>query len=422
MIFFEYSILVAENTDLYIVMLLLFGLFMIFSLKRQTFSIVDPMLMGGFLLTIYAATVAFLYALGYTTEFYVAQYILSSTALLIGLNLNGRPMLRREVSPKRDIEYNLFFVTIAFFYLATRFYLIVTHGVPLFLPDIDRSAFYADVGFLKTLSDFFRLCVMFFVIEKILTRKDGQKTDYKNKICIAVILMDFFLNGSKSDFSIVFFAYFIYKFYFTKSVIKIKPYIILACVVAFVLIVFIKAGGDIDLTLIDLVSAIINRADTYVYIYTSNYNDLVKYFDGNIVDFLKTILYIPLQSYGFISADSNFQFFSQQVERYIYADFVNLGPNAVYNLVGLVYLGFWGSIIYSFITGYIISFCRNKLIKYGNFSDPFMRFMFFLLQLEVVTLIGAPTLAVGVMVHSFLFIGGTYFFIVIINRIGFCAK
>ena len=37
------------------------------------------------------------------------------------------------------------------------------------------------------------------------------------------------------------------------------------------------------------------------------------------------------------------------------------GPNARHNVFGLVYFGFWGSILFSFLLGCIISFTRNML-------------------------------------------------------------
>ena len=118
--------------------------------------------------------------------------------------------------------------------------------------------------------------------------------------------------------------------------------------------------------------------------------------------------YIPLNGLGLISENNRIEFFSQKIEQYIYGDSVSLGPNAIYNLIGLVYLGNISSIIFSFFIGYSISFFRNKLIRIFNYNNFFIRYIFFLIQINIVSLIGAPTLFIGNMMYYILIPGSIY--------------
>ncbi|MCB6828882.1 hypothetical protein [Megamonas funiformis] len=409
MTFFEYGKIIDENVILYITLLLLIGLIMIFLLKKQMFFIIDPFISIIFLFTVYFTTVIFLYILGYISDFYLLNYILCFLFFLLGLYLNGKPnRIKKCIVNKYKVSDNIFFFIAFIIYIFFKFYLIIKFGVPLLVEDSDRSTFYSEAGLEKLISDIFMIVVLFFLVEKININHLQLLKNIKSMIILLSILFILILDGSKSNFVTVIMAIYIYKYYFTLNNMGAAKKVLFAMISIFILIVFIKSTNDFEQTVNNIIIAIINRADTYIYVYTSDYKDISNYFNGNIITFFEIIFYIPLNGLGLISENNRIEFFSQKIEQYIYGDSVSLGPNAIYNLIGLVYLGNISSIIFSFFIGYSISFFRNKLIRIFNYNNFFIRYIFFLIQINIVSLIGAPTLFIGNMMYYILIPGSIY--------------
>lgn len=409
MTFFEYGKIIDENVILYITLLLLIGLIMIFLLKKQMFFIIDPFISIIFLFTVYFTTVIFLYILGYISDFYLLNYILCFLFFLLGLYLNGKPnRIKKCIVNKYKVSDNIFFFIAFIIYFFFKFYLIIKFGVPLLVEDSDRSTFYSEAGLEKLISDIFMIVVLFFLVEKININHLQLLKNIKSMIILLSILFILILDGSKSNFVTVIMAIYIYKYYFTLNNMGAAKKVLFAMISIFILIVFIKSTNDFEQTVNNIIIAIINRADTYIYVYTSDYKDISNYFNGNIITFFEIIFYIPLNGLGLISENNRIEFFSQKIEQYIYGDSVSLGPNAIYNLIGLVYLGNISSIIFSFFIGYSISFFRNKLIRIFNYNNFFIRYIFFLIQINIVSLIGAPTLFIGNMMYYILIPGSIY--------------
>ena len=409
MTFFEYGKIIDENVILYITLLLLIGLIMIFLLKKQMFFIIDPFISIIFLFTVYFTTVIFLYILGYISDFYLLNYILCFLFFLLGLYLNGKPnRIKKCIVNKYKVSDNIFFFIAFIIYIFFKFYLIIKFGVPLLVEDSDRSTFYSEAGLEKLISDIFMIVVLFFLVEKININHLQLLKNIKSMIILLSILFILILDGSKSNFVTVIMAIYIYKYYFTLNNMGAAKKVLFAMISIFILIVFIKSTNDFEQTVNNIIIAIINRADTYIYVYTSDYKDISNYFNGNIITFFFLIFYIPLNGLGLISENNRIEFFSQKIEQYIYGDSVSLGPNAIYNLIGLVYLGNISSIIFSFFIGYSISFFRNKLIRIFNYNNFFIRYIFFLIQINIVSLIGAPTLFIGNMMYYILIPGSIY--------------
>ncbi len=409
MTFFEYGNLINENVVLYITLLILIGFSMIFLLRRQVFFIIDPFISVITLSTIYFTTVVFLYILGYTSDFYLLNYILCFLFLLIGLHLNGKPKrIKNYMENKSILADNVFFIVALIIYIFLKLYLIAKFGVPLLVEGSDRSTFYSEAGLEKLISDIFMIVVLFFLVEKININHFRFLKNIKILMVLLSILFLLILDGSKSNFIKVIMAIYIYKYYFTLNNMGSAKKVLFLVIGIFILIIFIKSANDFEQTINNIVIAITNRADTYVYVYTSDYKDISNYFNGDIMTFFETLFYIPLNGLGLISEGNKIEFFSQKIERYIYGDNVSLGPNAIYNLIGLVYLGNLSSIIFSFFIGYSISFFRNKLIRIFDYNNFFIRYVFFLIQLNIGALIGAPTLFIGNMVYYTLIPGSVY--------------
>ena len=397
--FLEYGVLVENNSELYILLLLINFFIAAFILKRQIFSILDPILLNVFLISIYSTTTLFMYILGYTSNYYLLNYILCYFLLMIGLNINGKNNIRKDIKQVYFTEDKLFYYISLVIFLVSKFYIIIKNGIPLFAENADRALFYSNVGIEKVLSDIFMLVVLFFIIEKL---NISGKNYIKNKFNIILLIVIFFIfitDGSKSNFYSLIISFFIYRYYFTKKNVSFPIVLIPIIIGVFLLIIYIKSNYVLEDAINATLIAIINRGDTYVYVYSSDYIDISRFFNGDIFIFIRDLVYIPLSSFKLIVPTEGMEFFSQRIERYIYSDYGTLGPNAIYNLMALVYLGFWGSIVYSFITGFLISWIRNKFTKIINLKNCFVRYIVFILQLNIVSMISAPTLAIGNSVH-----------------------
>ena len=91
------------------------------------------------------------------------------------------------------------------------------------------------------------------------------------------------------------------------------------------------------------------------------------------------VFQVLLNRFGIISYDDALLKYTWADKISIYINGITFqgGVNNVYNLFSLTYLGFWGSIIYSFLIGVLVSFIRNKLYLVFNMKYVMVRFFIY---------------------------------------------
>ena len=83
--FGEFFFRVMTDPIQYVVYLLLCEIIVFSILRKQLISIIDPLTISYFFLGIYSATVLYMYANNLIEEISVYHFLLSTTALIIGL-------------------------------------------------------------------------------------------------------------------------------------------------------------------------------------------------------------------------------------------------------------------------------------------------------------------------------------------------
>jgi hypothetical protein len=294
------------------------------------------------------------------------QYCLTTSAFIIGIFVF--PPIKIKTFDLQETKYEsrltqLFYLFTALIYLVNKIYLIVKVGFPIFSEE-SRMLFYNSVGINKRISDSLVVFCLFFVTERLISRK------YKwFDILLGIfILFNFLLSGSKSEFSTLFIFIGLYSIFDVYVLRLINRYQLLAAIAIgslFCLVNFMLSGSNFTEMWNAIGFSLIDRGDAYVCFYGADYNSIMYYFSSfhSIGNFFVQIFRDVLTVTRIIPYDQIGPSFSEMLMKYIYGYAIEgIGTNNVYNLQSLVTLGWWGSVAYSFFIGALYSFIRNKLI------------------------------------------------------------
>jgi len=415
--FFSYLQIVNENIGIYILIWIFSFITVFYVLKKQLFFIIDPFLVPFFFFSIHLATVLFMYYNNLIENISLYHFLATFSVFLIGLSINGSPKYRKNIDVKFNIQWKLMYYFIGFVYFFTTTYLIMKYGVPLF-SGVSRIGFYAEEGVIKKISDMGSIALIFFLAEKF-THKKEKLFD---KVLLLFLSSNMLVSGSKSGILFMITAFSVYFYYFTTRKItrNAVKYLVMA-LVGFLIIVFVISGFNLERTLTNILVAFANRSDMYVYFYGAGYENMLHYYqDYDIADFIIQIFRDVFLNFRIISYESNYamESFSDKLYWYVYGSVYAGGPNNIYNLFSLAYLGFIGSLIYSFTLGYFISFIRNKCILYFNLQNLYFRQIFFCIQIGIATSIFTIHSLLGSLFLNLVFLGILYFisYIVCLDR------
>lgn len=374
--FGEFFFIVLEDPIPYIAYLLLFESIIFFVLRKQLISIVDPLAEVAFFLGIYCATVLYMDVNNLLDEISVYHYWFSTCALILGMCLWRRGHRIHFEEPNYSSVEKYLYQLSAVIFVVTKIYLLVTFGSPL-LADESRIGFYQQAGVIKTLSVTMQSFLYFLFLERCLRYKQIYFID---KAIILFLFIDLFLSGSKSAFATLLFSLNIYIAYFTSRKYISSKYVVILLPI-FVFIVWAKSNYDIEIFLMNFLYSIMGRADVYVNFYGAGYDNILNYFsnDEGVDKLCLNVFQVLLNRFGIISYDDALLKYTWADKISIYINGITFqgGVNNVYNLFSLTYLGFWGSIIYSFLIGVLVSFIRNKLYLVFNMKYVMVRFFIY---------------------------------------------
>ena len=269
-------------------------------------------------------------------------------------------------------------------YIVIKLYLFLKYGTPL-LAGEETANFYKGSMYLLRMADIFFLVSMFYLVEKMAC----QKLNIFDKAIIVFLFMDLLLSGFKGNFFILFMGVNIY-YHFFKSGNFFGKKIVPIIFGLFIFILCLKNNFNVTDVLTMLEISIANRGDTLVLFYGARYDDIMGYYNeySGILPFIYEHFRMLVTEFGFVTPGGWFDRSESNtlLMEYVYGkDFIiKSGPNDIYNVYSLAYLGVVGSAIYSLFLGGIISFIRNKLIYYINLNSLFHRLIFWTLQLEII--------------------------------------
>lgn len=374
--FGEFFIRVMTDPIQYVVYLLLCEIIVFSILRKQLISIIDPLAVSCFFLGIYSATVLYMYANNLIEEISVYHFLLSTTALIIGLCFWKRARRIKSTDIHYSVVEKYLYQVSAISFVLIKIYLLGTLGAPL-LSGESRIGFYQTAGTIMTVSGAIQSLLYFLILEKCLRYKQITVFD---KLLILFLFVDLFLSGSKSAFSTLLFSLNVYIFYFSSQKLIDSKYIVMLIPI-FMFIIMIQSNNDVEIFFDNILYSIMDRADVYVNFYGAGYSNILNYFkdDEGIDNLFLNMFQLLLNRFGIIPYDDVLLRYTWADKMSIYIDGVTFqgGVNNVYNLFSLTYIGFWGSIIYSFFIGLFVSFIRNRLYLVFNLKYVMVRFFIY---------------------------------------------
>lgn len=364
----EFMFLLYQNWDIMLLSMLIVSLLYILLLKKYFLSIFDPLLFTFFFSTIGASTILFLFIIDKLEWKYFLFYLLTQGAFLFGFSL-FRPIDTKKINKEHNEQYSI--LAIKYFYLITSVLLIVFQifiyvfkGIPLFM-ESRLNVIGGDIlfKFYNRLKDVFYIPVILLMFYFIFSKNNSFKK-YSFFVLLFAIISNV-LNGSKSALMNLVMIYFVFSIFQLKSS-KSKSFDILnkhtkkififALLGAVIVVIFSEETTN---PFFFILYRIFIGGDSFfmTFPYAAIENFVVR--DNWFVNLFAS----PLSLLGIISPNDVPSPLGFDIMTY--HNKVNLfkGPNPRHNILGYVYIGYYGAILFSFIIGLFFSFIRNKLYK-----------------------------------------------------------
>jgi hypothetical protein len=369
-----------------VILCMIISLFIYFITLRSYFiSILDPFFLSAVFSGFGFFVVLFLYITKNIEFHYFLSYILTQLFLYFGF-VSGNKSLLFKTSIKITFGNNknfknVLFVLSMFIFIFLQILVYIISGIPLFmksrLETFIGGSGYGLVSRFIDVSKFFA----FFIALIFLTDRNDKKNILKRIFIILSIvffLVSSVLSGSKSSFLIfgyIFFCYVImtdnnkHIYYLFKKNEKI---IVFIAIFVAIIINSYRSNG--------LMSAIssfflrfINSGDVYWYAYPNGCIEQLSKehpWRALFTDFLGLTRIIPWKELPTAIGIDLYKMHHS-------IDTIG-GPNARHNVFGYIYFGYYGSMIFSFIIGFIIGRVRKIFLNINNKSLPVILFISYL--------------------------------------------
>lgn len=338
-------------------------------MQRHIFSVFDPLF---FLLIVNealcATDVIFMYQYGMIETRFFLNYLLTEGALLVGI-LQFKPVRPKgesgPPSPPNPALITLYRLSLPLF-IGLNLLVYALRGIPLFL-ESRTGVFAAGGGFglVRRLSDVLLIVVMYALLAKLRYRK----WSISEWFAIFTVVLIQVLSGAKSAvLNLVFIAALCGYYTGTlqtragRRMGRMMKRLAIASVAALLIVAQVQSGdGDFAGRKANLLgqvaSRLVNSGDALIYTYPDqaieqlpNSNPLGAMFREYLTFFR---LATPEQLPRHLGAQITTQF---------------LNPNSPYqtnekhNIVGYIYFGFWGSILFSYLVGTSVGFLRFAIL------------------------------------------------------------
>jgi len=402
-----FIVLISENVNFYI-----FTLLFLFIAYRMLFyktvnSIYDPIAFYIiFSNAICSANVWFMAYVKQIPTYYLTSYILSESALLLGLLLfvqrPGMAWTSAAVSSPR-LHYRLKQgMRLAFFIiLATNLTIYMMRGIPLLLASrSEASTGGSGFGMFTRISQNATLLLILFYYSK--ARLPMGKATLVEKSYLVISAFLGFLSGYKAFFINYLFAYYIFNFDRTSPLFTRKTLLVLGAGTITMLVLFMIVMGttDLNLVLFGLTTRIVASGDVY---YMGYLNDSLKHLPPpHFINQLFGSTLASLRLIDWTSAPQNLGIaLNQVVNNYETID----GPTFRYNML-------WQYSTNSIILTTLFSFSIGALIGWLNrmvHRYPVLDFSFILicfLYLKSFLFILGPDQALNDLVLSTFIVAG----------------
>lgn len=368
-----------------------------FTYRNVFLSLLDPLNFNLFFSFLASTVVFFLFFINEINWYYFSSYCLTQVSFTVGFfcfkPINIKKIL---ITPPKQIIFQhetwfleMMFIISSFIHIISQLYIYTAVGIPLLMESYLDT--YSGGGGIGLFSRLITGCTMisWFLLIHFFINKLGKNIKVYIWIYTILSLLFFILSGSKGTFltiGLILFIYTLINGRFNKKIQEISKKIekfslklfSFVCIMVLVIILF-KRSDDVN-PFVSLGIRLIHSGDAYFYGYP---NGVVANLDpGNgfyaiFSDLLGTL--------RVVSWDKLPQSFGMLLYRYHYpAAEIMSGANARHNIFGLFYFGFAGAIFFSFILGFIVSFCRNYLFRHIS-NNTFFGLIYTFLYFSTVT-------------------------------------
>lgn len=366
----QFFIILSQNVYIFTILLIPTVTVGIILYRKYIYSLIDPLFyhiitsFSGFTI------VFFLYFLHYIESKYLYSFLLTEAAFIVGF-FTIKPIKKPakcqiidklEESMLLTDRIKVLFLISFFLFIFSTLFIYYVRGVPLLERLAGHAAFQGGLGIFARINlitswiILLYLCIKIFVIKKL---------TILDKLCILITILFMSLSGSKASFVSFLFAYFfVYIFLWRfNTTIRISKKAISAVILLLILTGTIIASylysTNITEGFYKLFMRIVLTGDIYFFSYPNGVIDSINIENGNI---FSALFGGTLAGMKIIPWEEVPDLVGHTVAGYVYGAYdLPFSPNSRHNVFGYYYLGFWGSVIFSFLLGIITSFIRNYL-------------------------------------------------------------
>lgn len=418
---YEFYVILEENAYFFIGLLIISLLIHYLIFKSIISTFLDPYFLGV-VSSVFSFAVVFILALTNNISLYLlGSYLLTQISFWIGIHSfrslkDYNELLNDNKKTDRDKQFS-FGKNFSFYFFSTVFIIsqlsiYFLKGIPLFMTS--RLETFADgggEGVLGRITDVSSIFILYYFFDCIQPSKLNIK-DIPKWIVISFLFLSFILSGSKSSFLItfsVFWSYMVYSsinkvdYYYYLNIFKAnykKAIFISLIIVSGIIFTQQKNEDDIESTLNPVFALglrFIHSGDVYWYAYPNNIYNSINGTPGFKALFTDALGLLRIYKYEDLP-----EAIGITLKNIHHPSDVVSGPNARHNVFGLIYYGFFGSIIFSFVLGAALSFSRNVLPRLLRYS-PLSGFVFTYLAVKLPFLETDPMLALTY-VNNILFV------------------
>ncbi|TRX13394.1 O-antigen polymerase [Flavobacterium gawalongense] len=375
---YEFYEEVLDNINLFFGILICSFILHYLLFRKQVKSFFDPYFLAVISSVFCFTDVLFLFIVNKISTYLLSSYVLTQVGFVLGfytfkikkkiLSGDDKKNYIEKVNSRNVIAFYFF----SFIYLFNQCLIYKLKGIPLFMESyLETFASGGGSGVLGRVSDVTSIIGLysFFLVIKIDKFRISEIPKY---IILVLYFVTFFLSGSKSVFFLVFTVFWCHiAFLKTKKgnyemysmLLKNNMKFILGFTLVFLLIIIYTQTSihtenieDRANPLFGLLLRFVHSGDIYWYAYPNNVYLQIPNNQWFAALFNDTLGFLRIMDWKDLPQVIGITF-----KNIHHPSDIPSGPNGRHNVFGLIYFGFFGSILFSYCIGLILSFIRNKL-------------------------------------------------------------
>ncbi|MBX9763518.1 MAG: hypothetical protein K2Y24_10900 [Pseudomonadaceae bacterium] len=374
----------------------------LFIFRKSFSSIVDPLFLGVIAQAFSASVVLVMYFSDVIDDYYLYSFLATEAAFLIGcFSLFRSPSLSKLngsilVVNSRGFKF-FYFVFCVFFWVFSVLYL-YSAGLALFVAE-SRLITMQNLGVISWFVDILWSAGPLFFFLKRYIIKNSSPGDY-----FLLFAAFFFLltKGGKSDFLPFVYSFFIVTHVF--SVVKLQRYMFFVTLLVPALLLLATAitlsiWGVDENVVFYAIKRFVLFGDAFFQGYTREFFELLPE-SGFFHYFFNSLYGTYCYVFGLVPGPKVIM--GYEMSKLYYGVSEGMGANARHNILGLYLFGPYGSVLFSFFCGFLLSFLRRGF--YLSKSWLFVVF-YIVINLFVHFIMIDPALAVGYFIKVFVVLG-----------------